>query len=74
MDQPSYLDDPDHTWELDPISLVETRDLEQLMEELHERQWDGIGLILQGYAGLKQRLPTATDAQCLDTSMIWYYG
>jgi hypothetical protein len=68
----SYLDDPEHEWRLDPA--VRDFPLEVLLDEVASRDWDGIDLILQGYAGLKQRLPNATDSECLQTSMIWYYG
>lgn len=71
----SYLDGlTEEEWVLDPISIELPRSLEALMDELAGRNWDGIELILRGYAGLRQRLPSATDAQCLDTSMVWYFG
>lgn len=70
----SYLDDEDHEWELDDLALSSFRPWDFLMGELARADMEGQKLIFQGYAGLKTRHPEATDEQCLDTSLIWYFG
>jgi len=70
----SYLDDADHTWQLDPAAVDDDMTLDELIMQIRDRDWDGLRIILQGYAGLKQRLPNASDEECLCTSIIWYFG
>lgn len=73
MENGSYLDDPDHIWELDPT--VTAASLKSDILHLAKFADDaGIELVLRGYFGLKQRFPNATDGQCFSTSMIWYFG
>jgi len=77
----SYLDDPDHVWEVDPSVKADPRTMTGLFMELTTRSvsegdefspaWE---MIILGAAELKKRHPEATVAECLDTSMIWYYG
>jgi hypothetical protein len=67
----SYLDDPEHPWVLEPPDGMSWEDM---VAEIWNRNFDGLRLILQGYAGLKCRYPEATDEDCLRTSMVWYYG
>lgn len=71
----TYLDDEDHEWSIDPGA---TRRLDFLLLELSTRSNReanfNLDMIARGYLGLRERLPDATPAQCLDTAMIWYYG
>jgi hypothetical protein len=75
----SYLDDADHAWELDPAVAQEGDDwtLQEMLYDIivpRNETEEGIRIILEGYAGLKARLPEASNEDCLRTSMIWYYG
>jgi hypothetical protein len=78
----SYLDDSDHTWELEPIPSKGMEEelwfytLQDMVEDLAYRKLDeeALQIILRGYAGLKERHPEAPDQQCLHTSMVWYFG
>jgi len=74
----SYLDDADHSWELEelPEGPNGGPDLDSMIKELADRELfiPEIDLILQGYEGLKARHPNASRAQCLHTSMVWYFG
>lgn len=72
----SYLDDSNHVWELEPVVLERPTPLDGLIEDLCNRQLEIsiLEIILQGYAGLKQRHPDWDDAACLDTSMVWMFG
>jgi hypothetical protein len=71
----SYLDDPEHDWSIDPTAGDGTS-LNSLMNELCSRltEEEELQIIFRGYAGLKMRYPEASDPECLQTSMIWYYG
>lgn len=77
----SYLDDADHDWSLDPGALTPDPiagfpDWLDLMDELFHRKppVEAMELIFKGYFGLRERHPDAPPVQCLETSMIWYYG
>lgn len=70
----SYLDDEDHDWGIEPLAIDEARKLDFLVSELSRADEEGQRTILQGYHGLKNRHPEATDEQCLDTSLIWWFG
>jgi hypothetical protein len=71
----TYLDDPDHEWILDPTSI--DADAEQVITALLNAASNettfSMDVILRGAAGLLQR-GAGTPAQCLDTSMTWWYG
>lgn len=79
----TYLDDPDHDWSIDPASTTSNLDLEQTITDLLDRIADdtrsrqsrdmALRLIISGALELSRRTD-APLAQCLDTSMIWYYG
>lgn len=70
-----YLDDPDFEFRLDPASeRVNDSHLSQMLEELATRPSDQIVYVLEGLVRLKQHLPEADVAKCLDTSIIWMFG
>jgi hypothetical protein len=68
----SYLQDPEHPWSLDPNCTGKS--LLELANEMQDRGWDGWQIILEGYIGLKERNPEAKDEDCLNTSIMWYFG
>jgi hypothetical protein len=74
FDRNSYIYDPDHVWEIDPICLNEKKTLVELLQEVEDRDWQGLRIILAGYAGLKAHLPMARDEDLLSTSICWYFG
>lgn len=79
----TYLDDPDHDWSIDPAASIGDLDLDQVISDLFDRlnsstfptphRQTEFSLILKGALELSRRSP-APLAQCLETSMIWYYG
>jgi len=70
----SYLDNPDHSWTLDPTTTIEV-DAEQLLTDLYQRDLsrEDLTLIYRGAQGLWER-GQGTAAQCLDTSIVWLFG
>ncbi|HET6286475.1 MAG TPA: hypothetical protein VFG15_06960 [Amycolatopsis sp.] len=69
----SYLDDPDLRWTLDPASLG--MDAETVLGDLLSQQQVRLrdALIIDGAQRLYAR-GAGTAAECLHTSMIWFYG
>lgn len=70
----SYLDNPDHSWTLDPTTTIEV-DAEQLLADLYQRDLsrEDLTLIYRGAQGLWER-GQGTAVQCLDTSIVWLFG
>lgn len=69
----SYLDDPEHEWEIDPGSKEHS--LWGAIDQLDNEGTDeSIEIVLLGYEGLRQRHPEATVQECFITSMIWLFG
>jgi hypothetical protein len=70
----SYLDNPDHSWTLDPTTTTEV-DAEQLLADLYQRDLspEDLTLIYRGAQGLWER-GQGTALQCLDTSIVWLFG
>lgn len=79
----SYLDDPDHDWNIDPVAQCSFLDLDQVIADLIDRDRTstrpqltkdvGLALIVRGALELARRTDAPLE-QCLETSMIWYYG
>lgn len=77
--RPTYLDDPDHVWDLDPSTTSWDRGAVEVLDELLDRcdtlTDRDIALIVRGAVGLRKRLGAeATSAECVDTSLVWYFG
>ncbi|MGH3834109.1 MAG: hypothetical protein ACRDSF_00175 [Pseudonocardiaceae bacterium] len=70
---PTYLDDPDHRWEIEPGASGDAYNvLDEFLSRVTERPEDA-DIIIKGAMGLIRR--NAGDAvKCLDTSMTWFYG
>ena len=69
----SYLDSPDHVWEIDPDIRQEPL-LLSMQYLIQNGTEEAAQFVLKGYAGLKQRHPEATDRECLGTAMMWWFG
>lgn len=80
----SYLDDfRDEDWVIDPSSITSDLDLEQVLTDMVDRlltderheitKQVALKLIVRGAMELARRTDQPLG-QCLDTSMIWYYG
>lgn len=79
----TYLEDPTHDWSIDPVAQCSFLDFDQVITDLNDRihsslfdpphQRTELELIVRGAMELARRTE-APLAQCLETSMIWYYG
>ena len=68
----SYLDDPNHLWEIDPDC---TASIMESIEHLSKHgSAEAVLFVLKGYEELRKRQPDASRSQCLATSMMWWFG
>lgn len=73
----SYLDDPQHVWELEPTAQRATaanvRESLDHMQAFNNISEEGLALIVRGAAGLMER-SKGTAFECFETAVCWYYG
>jgi len=76
----SFLDAPDHVWEIDPAAInagegSEREALIQIMTPGDPNYLDdkGLAIVLRSVGGLLER-KAGTLPQCVHTALIWYFG